>query len=58
MMINPETLALMRPDAILINASRGPVVDEPAVAAALDAGRLWGFGADVFTVDRPNPATP
>ncbi len=57
-MINPETLALMRPDAILINASRGPVVDEPAVAEALDAGRLWGYGADVFTVEPPPPGHP
>ena len=46
-MINRETLALMRPDAILINTCRGPVVDEAAVAEALDAGRLWGYGADV-----------
>ena len=57
-MINPETLALMRPDAILINASRGPVVDEPAVAAALDAGRLWGYGATSSPSSRPRPATP
>jgi D-3-phosphoglycerate dehydrogenase len=57
-MINAETLALMRPDAILINASRGPVVDEPAVAAALDAGRLWGYGADVFTVEPPEAGHP
>ena len=50
-MINRETLALMRPDAILINTCRGPVVDEAAVAEALDAGRLWGYGADVYTVE-------
>jgi D-3-phosphoglycerate dehydrogenase len=57
-LINRETLAVMRPDAILINTCRGPVVDEPAVAQALDAGRLWGYGADVFTVEPPPPGHP
>ena len=57
-MINRETLALMRPDAILINAARGPVVDEAAVAEALDAGRLWGYGADVYTVEPPPAGHP
>jgi D-3-phosphoglycerate dehydrogenase / 2-oxoglutarate reductase len=57
-MINRETLAMMRPDAILINTCRGPVVDEPAVAAALDAHRLWGYGADVYTVEPPPPGHP
>jgi D-3-phosphoglycerate dehydrogenase / 2-oxoglutarate reductase len=57
-MINRETLAIMRPDAILLNTSRGPVVDEPAVAEALDAGTLWGYGADVYTVEPPLPGHP
>jgi phosphoglycerate dehydrogenase-like enzyme len=57
-MIDRETLAMMRPDAILINTCRGPVVDEPAVSAALDAGRLWGYGGDVFTVEPPPPGHP
>jgi D-3-phosphoglycerate dehydrogenase / 2-oxoglutarate reductase len=57
-MINHETLALMRQDAILINTCRGPVVDEQAVADALDARRLWGYGADVFTVEPPPPGHP
>jgi D-3-phosphoglycerate dehydrogenase len=52
-MINRQTLALMRPDAILINNCRGPVVVENDVADALDAGRLWGYGADVFEEEPP-----
>ena len=48
----------MRSDAILINACRGPVVDEQAVADALDAKKLWGFGADVFEVEPPKPGHP
>lgn len=52
-MINREALAKMRPDAILINTCRGPVVDELAVAEALDLGRLWGYGADVYDVEPP-----
>ena len=54
-MINRETLAKMRPDAILLNTCRGPVVDEEAVAEALDSHRLWGYGADVFAVEPPLP---
>lgn len=47
-LMDREALALMRPEAILINACRGPVVVEEAVAEALAAGKLWGYGADVF----------
>lgn len=52
-LINRESLAIMRPDAILINTCRGPVVDEQAVAEALDAKKLWGYGADVYDVEPP-----
>jgi D-3-phosphoglycerate dehydrogenase len=54
-MIDRDALSLMRSDAILINACRGPVVVEEAVAEALEAGKLWGFGADVFE-EEPPPA--
>jgi D-3-phosphoglycerate dehydrogenase len=57
-MIDRTALALMRPHSILINTSRGPVVDESAVAAALDACRLWGFGADVFSEEPPPAGHP
>lgn len=52
-LIDRAALARMRPDAILINACRGPVVVESAVAEALDAKRLWGYGADVFEEEPP-----
>jgi phosphoglycerate dehydrogenase-like enzyme len=57
-MIDRQALSRMRPSAILINTSRGPVVDEAAVALALDAGQLWGYGADVFAEEPPPPGHP
>ncbi|MCY2934085.1 MAG: hydroxyacid dehydrogenase [Planctomycetota bacterium] len=52
-LINRETLAKIRPDCILLNTCRGPVVDELAVAEALDESRLFGYGADVYEVEPP-----
>jgi phosphonate dehydrogenase len=46
----PE-LALMRPGAFLVNLGRGSVVDEDAVAGALESGRLGGYAADVFAME-------
>ncbi|OEH79678.1 d-3-phosphoglycerate dehydrogenase [Cyclospora cayetanensis] len=51
-LIRAETLALMRPHALLINTSRGGVVDEAAVAKALTEGRLGGAALDVFCNER------
>jgi D-2-hydroxyacid dehydrogenase (NADP+) len=45
---NAERLALMKPDACLINVGRGPLVDEPALAAALRDKRIGGAALDVF----------
>ena len=47
-LINGEALALMKPTAYLINTSRGPVVDEQALVAALKKGTIAGAGLDVY----------
>jgi glyoxylate reductase len=46
-LINAETLALMKPTAVLVNTSRGPVVDQVALAAALRDGVIWAAALDV-----------
>lgn len=52
-MINSEKLSMMSPSAIIINTARGGVIDETALAEALQRGRLWGAGLDVFSVEPP-----
>jgi D-3-phosphoglycerate dehydrogenase len=54
-LIRADTIALMPPGALLVNTCRGGLIDEPAVAAALRAGRLAGAAMDVFETE-PLPA--
>ena len=57
-LINADTLRQMKPTAILINTGRGPLIDDQAVADALQEGRLGAFCADVLTTEPPSSNNP
>jgi glyoxylate reductase/D-3-phosphoglycerate dehydrogenase len=57
-MIGAEELALMQPSAILVNTSRGPVIDEKALTRALSDGIIAGAGLDVFEEEPTPPDNP
>jgi glycerate dehydrogenase len=57
-LINADTLRQMKPTAILINTGRGPLIDDQAVADALQEGRLGAFCADVLTTEPPASSNP
>lgn len=57
-LINAASIVKMKPSAILINTGRGPLVDEQAVADALNNGRLAAFGADVLSQEPPSGDNP
>jgi phosphoglycerate dehydrogenase-like enzyme len=57
-LIGKEELELMKPHAILVNTSRGPVIDEVALHAHLAAGKIFGAGLDVFDQEPPPSNNP
>ena len=57
-LVDQDRLASMKTSAFLINTSRGPLVDEQALAAALGSGGIAGAGLDVLSVEPPPPDNP
>ncbi|MBM3836030.1 MAG: D-2-hydroxyacid dehydrogenase [Verrucomicrobia bacterium] len=57
-LVNAARLSQMKPSLFLINTSRGPLVDEQALADALNDGRIAGAGLDVLAVEPPRPENP
>jgi D-3-phosphoglycerate dehydrogenase len=56
--INSARLKLCRPGAVILNCARGELVDSAALAAALNAGEIAGYGADVLDEEPPKPDHP
>ena len=52
-LVDRRRLELMKPDALLINTSRGAIIDEEALAKVLNTGRIAGAGLDVLCVEPP-----
>jgi glycerate dehydrogenase len=57
-LVNADRLAMMKRSAILINTGRGPLIDETALAEALNAGRIAGAGLDVLSTEPPSTGNP
>lgn len=57
-MVNAELLQTMKPSAVLINTSRGPLIDESALSTALEQGTIAGAGLDVLSSEPPSVDNP
>jgi phosphoglycerate dehydrogenase-like enzyme len=57
-LVGAAELAAMKPTAFLVNTSRGPIVDQAALIAALEEGRLAGAGIDVYDIEPLPPGHP
>jgi len=57
-LVNADRLPWMKPSAFLLNTSRGPLVDEPALVDALNTGKIAGAGLDVLSVEPPTADNP
>jgi glycerate dehydrogenase len=57
-LVNERTLGLMKKTTLLINTGRGPLIDDHALAAALEAGTIAGAGVDVLSVEPPKDGNP
>jgi glycerate dehydrogenase len=57
-LVNAARLALMKPDALLVNTSRGPLIVDADLAAALEAGRIAGAAVDVLSAEPPPASNP
>jgi len=57
-LVNQQRLELMKPTAILLNTSRGPLIDEVALARALNESRIAGAGLDVLSIEPPSAGNP
>jgi phosphoglycerate dehydrogenase-like enzyme len=57
-LLSKPQFALMKPDAMLINTARGPIVDESALIEALQSGRIGGAALDVFEKEPLSPDSP
>jgi D-3-phosphoglycerate dehydrogenase len=56
-LLNAQNIALLKTDAVVINTSRGPVIDTDALAEALQSDKLWGAGIDVFEGEPLSPTS-
>ena len=57
-LINATTLGWMKPTALLLNTSRGPLVNEHDLAQALNSGKIAGAGLDVLSIEPPPSGNP